>query len=252
VKTNLRLSFPELSPAERNRIASRFYQHFSELFLEMIMIIRLKPKKNSRRIRFSNPEVLSHAFEQKQNIIILTGHYGNWEWNVLPILASGYRLLGVYKPQSSKVANQLMKFMRQKPGIILVPMKDTLRVISRELQSDNSPFALILVADQIPARGDIRFWTNFLHQDSAFFTGGEKIAKRYGCPVFYVGQDKHGFAKYEAKITPVYDGVSISEEGTITRTFAELLEASIQQKPWLWLWTHRRWKHHRERVSLPV
>lgn len=252
VKTNLSRSFPELPMVEQNKIASRFYQHFSELFLEMIMIIRLKPKKQSRRIWFSNPEIISRAFDQKQNIIIMTGHVGNWEWNVVPILASGYRILGVYKPQTSKMADQLMRNIRKKPGIVLVPMKDTLRMISREIKENHSPFALILVADQIPARGDIRFWTEFLNQETAFFTGGEKLAKRFGMPVYYLDQDKLKFARYEAKMTLLHDGRSVTEEGAITVAFAKMLEASIRQKPYLWLWSHRRWKYRREELPLRV
>lgn len=252
VITNLRHSFPDLPQQELNKIASKFYQHFSELFLEMILIIRLKPKIKSRRMQLTNQEVLSHAFENRQNIIIITGHYGNWEWNVLPILASGYRILGVYKPQSSKFADQLMKNIRQKPGIVLVPMKDTLRVIKREIQENSSPFALLLIADQIPAEVDIRFWTPFLNQETAFFTGGAKLAKRFKLPLFYLDQVKHGFARYEAGITPVYDGSASLSDGEITGEFARLLEVSIRKDPYLWLWSHRRWKYTKQELPLPL
>ena len=252
VKTNLSRSLPELTQLEQNKIAEKFYQHFSELFLEMILIIRLKPGRNSRRIRFSNPDIIDRAYEQKQNIIILAGHYGNWEWTLMPILASGYRVFAVYKPQSSKFSDQLMKNIRQKPGILLVTMKDTLRIVTRELKDNKAPFALLLIADQIPARIDIRFWTPFLHQETAFFTGGEKLAKRFGMPVFYIDQVKEGFARYEARLTPLYDGVSESEKGDITIAFAELLENSIRQEPYLWLWSHRRWKYRREELPLQL
>lgn len=252
IKSNLNRSFPDLSIPEQNRIAQRFYQHFSELFLEMVLLTRLKPDKASSRIRFSNPEVLTQAFQQNRNIIIMSGHFGNWEWNLMPILASGYRVLGVYKPQSNGLADQLMKNLRQRPGVTLIPMKDTFRVISREIKEKNNPFALILVADQIPARSDIRFWTRFLNQDSAFFTGGEKLAKRFGLPVYYVDQVKRRFARYEARITTLYDGSAGSAEGEITTAFAGLLEASVRREPYLWLWSHRRWKYRREELPLPV
>lgn len=252
IGTNLIRSFPELTLTERKSIAEKFYQHFSEIFLEMVVLIRLRPTHQSGRIRFTNPEVMRKAFSQKQNIIIIAGHYGNWEWTLLPFLESGYRVLAVYKPQSSKLANQLMKDIRQKPGVLLVPMKETLRVITREIKNNSSPFALLLVGDQIPARGDIRFWTPFLNQDTAFFTGAEKLARRFGFPVFYVDQKKPGFARYEVTVTPVYDGISKTEEGAITTAFAGLLEASIRREPSLWLWSHRRWKYPREKLNLQV
>jgi len=252
VKANLDRSIPEYPHLEQNLIIKRFYRHFSELFLEMALFTGLKPDRNSSRIRFSNPEPIAGAFEKKQNIIIISGHYGNWEWNLLPILAAGYRVFAVYKPQSSKLADQLMKNIRMKPGIMLVPMKDTMRVITREIQENKSPFALLLVADQTPARSEIRFWTTFLNQETAFFTGGEKLSRRFHMPLFYVDQTKLGFAKYEVNVTLLYDGFSPAEDGMITRRFAELLEDSILRVPYLWLWSHRRWKYHKEDLPLHV
>jgi Kdo2-lipid IVA lauroyltransferase/acyltransferase len=250
VKANLKRSFPELNTLAQNKIAEEFYRHFSEIFTEMILFIRLRPRKDSRRIRFSDSQLIDDAFRQKQNIIIIAGHYGNWEWNLLPILASGYRVLAVYKPQSSAGADILMQKIRQKPGITLVSMKDTLRVIAQEQKDVTSPFALLLVADQIPARGDIRFWTTFLNQETAFFTGGEKLGQKFGLPVFYADQEKKGFGHYLVRLSLLYDGVSESQPGDITRKFAALLEESIRKVPYLWLWTHRRWKYHREELPL--
>jgi len=250
VNDNLGRSFPELSQQKRDEIAGRFTRHFSELFLEMALFVRLKPKTCSKRIRLANPEMLVDACQQKKNIIILSGHYGNWEWNLLPILASGYRVLAVYKPQTSLLADKLMFQIRHKPGITLVPMKDTLRVIKRELSENGTPFALLLVADQIPARGDIRFWTRFLGQDTAFFTGGEKLARKFRLPVFYIDQVKSTFARYVSTTTLVYDGVESTEEGAITKTFAGMLEATVRRQPHLWLWSHRRWKYRREELPL--
>ncbi len=252
VEENLSQSFPSLTPNERAQIAGRFYRHFSELFLEIILLTRLNTSKWSHRLQCSNPEVLAESLDRKQNLIIVGGHFGNWEWDVPVLLASGYRVIAVFKPQTSEFADQLMHKIRQKTGVTLVPMKDTLRVVARELKEPGSPFALLLVADQIPARDDIRFWTPFLNQDTAFFTGAEKLATRFQLSVYYLEQYKLGFGSYRATLSPVYDGKSMTAEGEITRTFVNLLEKSIQATPHLWLWSHRRWKYRREEVHLPV
>ena len=250
IHSNLKNSFPELSSSERQEIARKFYRHFSELFLEIIVLIRINPKKTYRRLRFTEPEILAGALSQKQNIIIATGHYGNWEYNVPMLLGAGYRVLAVYKPQSSHFADELMKNIRQKPGVVLVPMKDSFRVISTEIKSGNSPFALLLVADQTPVREDIRFRTPFLNQDTAFFTGIEKISRSFSMPVYFAFQVKHGFADYEGSVTLIHDGTSTKQKGDVTRKFVEVLEKSIRQTPYLWLWSHRRWKYQREDLPL--
>lgn len=250
VHSNLKKSFPELSSDERQEIAKKFYKHFSELFLEIILLTRFNSKKAKRRLRFSDPEVLAGPLSRKQNIIIVGGHFGNWEYNVPMMIASGYRVLAVYKPQSSEFANQLMKKIRQRPGVTLVPMKDSFRIISSEINNKNSPFALLLVADQTPARVDIRFRTRFLNQDTAFFTGVEKISKIFSMPVYFVEQLKHGFADYEASLTLIHDGVSTTQKGDVTKKFVDILEKSIRKTPYLWLWSHRRWKY--QPVELPL
>lgn len=250
IETNLSRSFPELDKQERLKIARAFYRHFSELLPEIILLIRMKPGNLRKRIRLANPLILDEPLRNKQNIIIAGGHYGNWEWNVPLLLSAGYRVLAVYKPQSSIFADLLMKKIRQKPGVMLVPMKDTLRVISDEIKKPGQPFALLLVADQTPARDDIRFWTTFLNQDSAFFTGIDKLSQRFSLPVYYIEQAKHAFANYEARLVMVHDGVTPTAKGDITRRFANLLEESIRHTPYLWLWSHRRWKYRREELPL--
>ncbi len=245
VTQNIANSFPELSIEDRDEISRGFYRHLADIFPEMIRFVRIKQQKYRKRINLTNQHVLTGYLAEKKNLVVVTGHFGNWEWNILAILSTGYRLFAVYKPQSSILADDLMKRVRQKPGLILLPMKETARTIHREEEANGAPFVLLLVADQIPARGDIHFRTPFLNQDTAFFTGGEKIAKKFGMPLLYLDQEKQKFGKYTATVETLYDGTQSLPENEITKRFAASLEASIRNKPVLWLWSHRRWKYPR-------
>ncbi len=250
IESNLSRSFPGMEKQERLKIARDFYRHFSELLPEILLLTRMNPGSLRKRIRLADPLILEEYLSKKQNIIIAGGHFGNWEWNVPLLVSAGYRVLAIYKPQSSVFADLLMQRIRQKPGVILVPMKDTLRIISEEIKKSGQPFAVLLVADQTPARDDIRFWTPFLNQDTPFFTGIEKLAQRFSLPVIYVEQAKKAFADYEARLVLIYDGITPSVKGEITRRFANILEESIRHTPHLWLWSHRRWKYRREKLPL--
>ncbi len=246
VERNLARSLPELPPNRREQVKDQFYRHLSELFFEMVLFTRLKP--GTKRIVMTNPGLLSGACSRKENIIVMAGHYGNWEWNLLPMLEAGFRVLAVYKPQSSEYADRLMAMIRSKPGIQLVTMKETFRKISDEMESGESPFALLLVADQIPPRVDIRFWTPFLNQDTAFYTGGEKLSGRFGLPVYYMDQSKKRYCRYQVSCQLLHDGKTRLPDGELTRRFALSLEKSVRNDPRLWLWSHRRWKYPREVV----
>jgi len=250
VRENLDRSFPFLSTESRLDIERKFYHQFSELFTEIIRLVRSKSKISPPYLHLTQPELLQEYLKKGQNLVIMAGHYGNWELITLSLLAVGYRVLAVYKPQSSPLASDLMNRIRQKPGLTLIPMKETIRAIHREKDHNASPYCLLLVADQIPARGDIHFWIRFLNQETAFFTGGEKIALRFRMPVIYFDQHKTSFGSYEGFLKVLYDGNEDLPEYTITTRFANLLEASITREPPLWLWSHRRWKYGKENVLL--
>jgi KDO2-lipid IV(A) lauroyltransferase len=249
VRENLQRSFPSLSVDNRLDIERKFYHQFSELIFEVIHLVRLKTEHSSR-LQWTRQDLLQGYHKEGRNLVIMAGHLGNWEYLTTSLLAAGYRVLAVYKPQTSRLASDLMNRIRQKPGLELIPMKETIRAIHREKKNQGSPYCLLLVADQIPARGDIHFWIRFLNQETAFFTGGDKIARRFKMPVLYADQHKSSFGTYEGSLSILYDGSEELPEHAITTRFVTALETSVVREPHLWLWSHRRWKYRKENVLL--
>ena len=64
-------------------------------------------------------------------------------------------------------------------------------------------------------------------------------------PVVYVRlrQLKRGF--YEIEFSDVCSDPASTRQGEITEQVTQLLEADIRKVPFLWLWSHKRWKHKR-------
>ena len=251
VRLNLEHSFPELTGRQLGTIEKGFYHHLSDLFPEMLRLVRIDPACSGESIRFKNPEILKHYLLAGESLVLLTGHTGNWEYGILPLLSAGYRVLAVFKPQSSPIATDLINRIRMKPGVTVVPMKETYRTVKSELERGGPPFILGLVADQTPAQGDIHYWTRFLNQETAFFTGGAKLAHKFSMPVVYMDQKKNGFGKYETTLTSLYDGREEVTESSLTERFVSVLEDTIRRDPRLWLWSHRRWKYQKEKLHLP-
>ena len=254
VTDNLRKSFPGKSRQEIARIRQDFYLHLAEMVLEVALFVgnrvRLSDFRRGGCMVNEDAGLLKRYMDGRQNMIVMMGHYGNWEWSALPLVQAGYRVLGIYKPQSSRTADNLMKWVREKPGIRAVPMKVTLRAVRAALKDGGPPFALLLISDQIPAPGDIHFWASFLNRETAFFTGGAKLARRFDLPVLYASQTKQQFGRYRMQLKPLWHPGDPGDELEITRTFIEHLERSIREVPHLWLWSHRRWKYRRENVPL--
>ncbi|MCD6332462.1 MAG: lysophospholipid acyltransferase family protein [Bacteroidales bacterium] len=250
IQNNLDHSFPGLSPEQRAQIMLQYYQHLSELVPETIRWIRRKPAKPDPGIRVLNPDILEEQARRGQHIVILAGHMGNWEYFASILVRYGFNTLAIYKPQSHPFGDRLFYEIREKKGIKLASMKESLRVFSQMLQ-DNKPVALLLVADQIPAEGDIHFWAPFLHQPTAWFTGGGKIATKFKLPVYYLDVSKMAFEQYRIRILQIENHNPEDPEKGITLNYIRLLEQNIRRQPEIWLWSHRRWKYKpKETVSL--
>ena len=80
VRKNIRLSFPEKSEKERNRIINAFYHHFADILVEIFYGYRVSDEEMRERVVFENMEVLEDLARQKHGVIAYLGHMCNWEW----------------------------------------------------------------------------------------------------------------------------------------------------------------------------
>ena len=80
VRQNLRNSFPELNQEELKKIEIGFYRHFADFLMESIKSITISDKAIRERCAIINPEVPDKYFREKKSLIVLCGHYNNWEY----------------------------------------------------------------------------------------------------------------------------------------------------------------------------
>ncbi len=240
---NLRNSFPQKTTEEINKIADTFYLHLCDLIVETIKLLSISEKEFKRRVRISNIDLPLQYISQKQSIIVLTGHTGNWEWLLQACqLHSPMPIDAVYKPLSNRFFDRLMLAIRTRFDARLIPMKDVARSVVRR---KNDLWSIAMVADQTPLKTEIQFVNTFLNQRTPWFVGAEKIARLARVPVFYVGMKKFKRGYYEVYFEKLGEATNIAEEDTfpIIQAFSEKLEKNIEDFPEYWLWSHRRWKH---------
>ena len=249
IYSNLEKSFPDFSKTQLADLTKKYHKHLAQVFSESIKAMHWPVDRMKKRIRLSNPEYFAELLKSGKNIIVLAGHTGNWEWLPALIAPYGYDVLGVYKPQTSKVFDEFTIKMRQKEGVTPIAMRETARAM-KKAGTDEMPKALLLIADQIPAKPDIHFWEDFLNQKTAWFTGGEKIARKYDLPIVFMKVMKSSPGRYEGSIVPISINPRQEKEGEISRKYIAELEKNILGQPENWLWSHRRWKHQPEDLSL--
>ena len=247
VRTNLRKSFPEKSEEERRAIELRFYRWFCDLWLETLKTLTMSGEEVKRRVLMDEPAVLRKYFDQRRSVILVMGHLGNWELGGARFSQLGmHRLHVIYHPLSNPYFERLMRRMRTRLGNRLYAMSDVLRSMLRDRAELT---ATAFIADQSPApEGAI--WVDFLHQDTPVFSGTEKIARKLGYPVLYVHLTQERRGIYHMHIDELVADPAATGPGEITALHTRRLEQGIRQQPWLWLWTHRRWKHERPAAGM--
>ncbi|WP_256012964.1 lysophospholipid acyltransferase family protein [Desertivirga xinjiangensis] len=246
---NLRSSFPEKNDREIQKIAREFYHFLSDQLLESIKMLTITRESVKARFRINNLQEVTRHFDNNKAVIAITGHYGNWEWGGLIIsILLEQPVIIVYKPLTDKKFEQLINRMRSRFNAILAPMKNILRKVT---EYKNKSYLAILVGDQTPARSEISYFTQFMNQPTAVFTGAEKLAKMTRNPVVYchINRYKRGF--YECTFHTLADIPESTAEKEITNFYLQKLEEIIREKPELWLWSHRRWKYSANETVQP-
>ena len=180
---------------------------------------------------------------QKKNIVIVMGHFGNWEWAGNVFNYNNHQLYVIYHPLSNTYFNNLVIKMRTRFGTKLIEMRNTLRDM---ITHRNEIHATAFIADQTPFPENA-YWTTFLNQDTPVFTGTEKIARKFNYPVVFVSVKRKRRGYYEIFAETLFENPKDTKEGEISETHTRKLEQDIRQQPETWLWSHRRWKHQRKK-----
>lgn len=244
VTENLKNAFPKKSFQEIKSIRKKFFSFMCDMFLENIKSISISDKEIKRRFVVTNPEVFDTIHKSSKSNILLAAHYGSFEWSNSMGLGTPYRFVAAYKPVRNSFFNNLVVGLRSKYGAEVVASKDVLRFALRNERKEKGQRIYGLIADQSPSeiKKDTLFLP-FMNREVPVFTGGEFLATKLDMSVSYlkVTRKKRGF--YEAEVVMIQDDASNNTNFEATRDYYKIIEAQIHEKPELYLWSHKRWKH---------
>ena len=244
VRVNLHKSFPEKELREIVQIEKSFYRHFCDSFVEWVYPLHASKKNMQKRMQISNPELLEDLYHKNKSVVVVLGHYANWEWlSVLPTLVK-HKIWAIHKPLSHPFFDGFMNRLRSKFGVNMVDMRTTFKTLLKEQQKGERVLTYFL-ADQSPPKSKKKYYTNFLNQDTPVYLGAEQIAKKLNMAVvfFDIQKIKRGF--YEIHCELLFENPSETKEFEITNAHTAELEKVIRNNPHPWLWSHKRWKHSR-------
>ncbi len=235
-------ALPERSPAERAQILRQSYRNAADTMVEAFWGFGASAAALKERVVIENPELIRHCQQAGQSVVLLTAHYANWEWLLLAAGAHfGIPIDVVYQQQRVSAIDTFLREARSRFGSSLIPREEFVYTLMARAGQART---YALIADQTPRPEHPKFWTRFLHQDTAFFTGAGKIARFLDAQVVYVAMRRIGRGRYAVHLDalagpPYADG----EDEMIVERYAAALEREVRASPADFLWLQKKWKY---------
>ena len=245
VMSNLKIAFPEKSKEELTVIMKKFYSHFLDIFMEMLKTFSISDEEILERFKLTNPEELDAFMGRHKNILLMSSHYGNFEWLFSLNLRVDHHGFAAYKKVNNKYLNNYIVRSRSRFNTTLIPTKRLISALDKNDKKDiNSVYGMLV--DQAPKPGKTYHWSNFFGVKVPVITGTEMLSKKYDYAVMYIetAKIKRGF--YETKMEILSENPRDVPDFDITDLFMKKLEAQIRKEPAYYFWTHKRFKYMKQ------
>lgn len=244
--TNLAIAFPEKSEPERMAILVASYRNLGRMVAECAHLSRLTPENVRATVGMGEdriwPDEMVPLLENK-GILILTGHFGNWE-----LFAYAYGLFGhpvslVHQTIKNPFVDAYVEHMRSGGGTRLFRKQEAARAVLRAL-AERALVVLPLDQNQSRRAG---IFVDFFGLPANTSAGLARIALRNDTPIYPAFLIRDGTsARHRIVFLPRVPIASMADRDSAARELTQrctaVLESMIRKHPDHWLWTHKRWR----------
>ncbi len=242
VRDNLAACFPDKDIDWLRDIEKRFYRYLADIAVEFVYNLFASPQNIKSRYRIVNRQLVDRYYERGQTVILMSAHYGNWEYMVSSLgMQFLHHGIGVGKPLDDKSVASFITRRRTRFGTQVVDQTDVRRHVAF-FDRYHVPCVLMMLSDQSPSNPHKSYWTQFLGRDTAFLYGAEYFARKYNYPVLYYHVSRTSRGHYELTFSTLCEHPLQVPQYSIVEQYVRTLEQHIVEQPEYWLWSHRRWK----------
>lgn len=246
-KVNLDLAYGDaLSDGEKTKIIKSCYVNLSLLIVDFIKNQSISREKLLEKVDFKNKEILQKALDSGKKVILITGHYGNWELVGLPIAVKFGPMAAVGRRLDSQKMDIVLRQNRERFGTEILNKKGAMKPMIRALKKGKM---LALLVDQNTSENE-GILVNFFGKTVRHTPSAAILARRFDAliiPAFITTEDhlKYTITFYN----PIVTGKSDDSEKDIKESVqkqAAITESVIRKRPEEWFWLHKRWKNQYE------
>jgi len=236
---NLRLAMPELSEERRIELTQECAKHFGRIFADFLRSSRRSDEEVRETCPLMDAHLMDAALAKGKGVILISGHFGNWERAAHAVAVNGYKVSVVARDANGRDLNDAVMRIRQQQGVEVLSRGNAARGILRAL-SRNEIVAIL------PDQNSGDMFVPFFGKPCGTVTGPAAIHLKTGSPLVPICCRWIAPGRYEARFYPELEPVPGFEPvEAVTRAINNSLESAIRETPEQWLWFHDRWKSAR-------
>jgi len=244
---NFRRVFGDVLPEEEIRkLAQAYYAHYVRFMIEFIRLPFMSQERRKAWVRVENVEAALTAHAKGKGVLLLTGHFGNFEVSTVAGIGQFPQYRGVLhfvrRPLKPRLLNDFVTRRFQRAGFGVIPKRGSLDNILDLLASGA---IIVYVFDQHAGKGD-GITVDFFGHPAGTFKSVALLALTTGAPVIpaYSWREADGshVLRFEEAL-PLIEHENVGEAIRLnTRAYNAALERMLLRHPEQWIWMHRRWK----------
>ncbi len=248
VDDNLRHAFPDMPPDERRLLARRMWEHLLLMAFEVMHAPRKIHDTNWRDyVRLVNPDIIIRACFDDRPVVLISGHYGNFELSGYVLALLGFPSFTVARPLDNPYLDRFINDFRGRTGQYILSKKGSASEINEVMAAGGT---LALLGDQYAGRKGC--WVKFFGRPASSHKAVALFSLTGNAPALFcfarrVGGPLHQVLGADGMLDPQTMSSDMRTVPAVTRWYTERLEHTIRQAPEQYWWLHRRWREARPR-----
>jgi len=232
----------ERSPAELESLTREVFAHLALNLMEFFLVIPgLRGKRVTEVVRMEGQEHFETAFRAGKGVVMVTGHYGNWEMMGPYFAQAGYQVNAISRDADDPIMNEMIESVRRGRGDRLIDRSHALRPALECLRRNEM---LCILADQNTVEGGM--FVDFFGKPASTAPGAAFIALKTGAAIIPAYCERQSDGRHLIRVCPPIEIVPTGDRNADARRIMSLinesLEAQIRREPSQWMWIHDRWK----------
>ena len=233
----LRLVFPEKNEIEIKTLAKAIY---AELAVTVAEVFIFSDKYLYSKSEIVGIENVVNALSHGNGMLLVSGHFSNWELGAKVTAKEFEPILGVVKRVNNRFLNIYIDTVRRDSKIITINSNNALKYIVAALKKNK---IVAILMDQYAIKQGVEM--EFLGHMTKTYTSVAQIAIKYKTPVVFGFDVRDSDGNHKVYYhEPLVLDLELTDENVlkVTKALNERLEEYILKYPHLWFWVHRKWR----------